>query len=650
MARQHPQRCKPCKNRILELLKHIYGDVREEYGLGLAADVEGYRNTEFYDVLRRIHAELQNHRGLKQFVNVSRLPAVDYYIPNPGFVVELDEAQHFTEPREITLRSYPPNLSLGFPKDRWISRCVQLRRRDNDPPYRDEQRAWYDTLRDFGCNVLGIPLIRILPDERVWCELSPTNAAHVAWFKDFIEGRLRLWRGGLDVSEPGGLRIGLAFPELGKHKLDEFMEHLRRHKSKLDMLVFPEAFEMVPRRGRTESEEIVRSPEFAEVCDRYLALSKEYGVSIIVGVSSEDENDYPGDQYCLFVSPTGQRAIYHKHSSSLFNAFFDNNWSIEGNLPVVEVKGVKVGFSVCHDSYISLIPRVLKAKGAQVWVNVSFQNVRPRMWESVLQARASENEMVAVCTLHGNSHPERGDGRPQKEPYAFSQNGKIRLKDLEEHRYIDDIPVTRRTGRIFYFDTSAHETLPVQSEEESWLADKAEVVSVRMGDTGKLEVKDDTRFSVREITIEDFTRFPERIWKACREDREERPNKVPLFVVWVNDEAEWQRHKTTILSVGRGRIMEFSTCFVFVNSETRTPHLAAYRSSSYKDARVFTPAGFPIKLDRRYLKGLNSTYEISLGDSRGRSQSVYFERVKEIITLLEKASEDCHRLPAHSGR
>jgi hypothetical protein len=272
------------------------------------------------------------------------------------------------------------------------------------------------------------------------------------------------------------------------------------------------------------------------------------------------------------------------------------------------------------------------------------------MWESVLQARASENELVAVCTLHRNSHPERGDGRPQKEPYAFSQKGKIRLKDLQEDRYIHDIPVRRRTGRIFYFDTSAHETLPVESEEESWLADKAEVVSIRMGDTGELEVKDDTRLSVREITIEDFTRFPEGIWKAFLEEREQQPNKVPLFVVWVNDEAEWQRHKTSILSVVRGRIMEFSTCFVFVNSETRTPLLAAYRSSSYKDARVFTPTGFPIKIDRRYLKGLNSTYKISLGDLRGRSQSVYFERVKKIITFLGKARKDRHRLHAHSGR
>lgn len=125
-----------------------------------------------------------------------------------------------------------------------------------------------------------------------------------------------------------------------------------------------------------------------------------------------------------------------------------------------------------------MIPRVLKAKGAQVWVNVSFQNVRPRMWESVLQARANENEMVAVCTLHGNSHPARGDGRPRQEPYAFSHNGKIRLKDLEEHRYIDDIPVPRGTGRTFYLDTSAHETtLPISRIMESFVIGELAVLA-----------------------------------------------------------------------------------------------------------------------------------------------------------------------------
>jgi hypothetical protein len=27
--------------------------------------------------------------------------------------------------------------------------CEEINAKDNYPPYRDEQRAWYDTLRDF---------------------------------------------------------------------------------------------------------------------------------------------------------------------------------------------------------------------------------------------------------------------------------------------------------------------------------------------------------------------------------------------------------------------------------------------------------------------------------------------------------------------
>ena len=46
-----------------EFLRHIYGEVNEQYGLELPADVEGYKDTLFYKDLKKIHAELQNHRG-----------------------------------------------------------------------------------------------------------------------------------------------------------------------------------------------------------------------------------------------------------------------------------------------------------------------------------------------------------------------------------------------------------------------------------------------------------------------------------------------------------------------------------------------------------------------------------------------------------
>jgi hypothetical protein len=192
-TRQHNERCKECKKRILELLRYIYSDAIERHNLNLPANLEGYTNTELSVFLKKIHTELQEYRGFIHFTRAKKLSAVDYYVSNPSFIVEFDESQHFTKPREITLQNYPSTLKLGFDKYKWIERCIELDCKDNDPPYRDEQRAWYDTLRDFSSVILKIPLIRILPNEHVWCTLNVDNATDVQWFKNFIENRLRMW-------------------------------------------------------------------------------------------------------------------------------------------------------------------------------------------------------------------------------------------------------------------------------------------------------------------------------------------------------------------------------------------------------------------------------------------------------------------------
>lgn len=191
--RKHNERCKECKQRILELLRYIYTDAIAGHNLNLPANLEGYQDTELCASLNKIHAELQGYRRFFQFTRAKKLSAVDYYVSNPRFIVEFDESQHFTKPREITLRNYPATLKLGFDKNKWIDRCIELNCKDNDPPYRDEQRAWYDTLRDFSSVLLQIPLIRILPNEHVWCALNVDNATDVQWFKNFIENRLRMW-------------------------------------------------------------------------------------------------------------------------------------------------------------------------------------------------------------------------------------------------------------------------------------------------------------------------------------------------------------------------------------------------------------------------------------------------------------------------
>jgi len=98
-------------------------------------------------------------------------------------VVEFDESQHFTKPRHISLGLYPEDLRLGYDRHKWMDLAARLDRHDNDPIYRDEQRAWYDTLRDFSAMVLGnAPTVRLYARDRQWCLLDPDNSDDVDLF------------------------------------------------------------------------------------------------------------------------------------------------------------------------------------------------------------------------------------------------------------------------------------------------------------------------------------------------------------------------------------------------------------------------------------------------------------------------------------
>lgn len=182
MAR-HSERCKMCKETVARLLEKAFGQVCSQYSLDLPARLQGYKGKPHYDELARIYEALKRYRGHDSFVRTDRLPKVDYYLPKQRTVVEFDESQHFTRPRHITLSFYPADLELGFDRQRWMELAKCLDRHDNDPIYRDEQRAWYDTLRDFSAAVLGnAPTVRLLARERQWCLLDPENLNAVDLF------------------------------------------------------------------------------------------------------------------------------------------------------------------------------------------------------------------------------------------------------------------------------------------------------------------------------------------------------------------------------------------------------------------------------------------------------------------------------------
>lgn len=193
-AQHNGERCKDCKRVIKELLQKNYGHVEQNYHLACGARPEDYANTTCHAALSEIFAALQQHRAFVDFVRAKALSPSDFFVPDPGFLVEFDESQHFTELRHVALRHYPSDLSFGFDLPKWMNRCRELRSTDNDPPYRDEQRAWYDTLRDFAPHVHGMPpTLRLDASEFEWCRLDPANEMDVATFRQILGERASFW-------------------------------------------------------------------------------------------------------------------------------------------------------------------------------------------------------------------------------------------------------------------------------------------------------------------------------------------------------------------------------------------------------------------------------------------------------------------------
>jgi predicted amidohydrolase len=632
----HKERCQYCKQAIKKLLEAIYREVKQNYKLNLGTKPESFKDHPYYKSLRGIYKVLQSYRGFKEFAKAESFPPCDFFVPNPGIILEFDESQHFTQPRAITLKHYPKSLKLGFNKEKWLELCSKLDNKDNNPPFRDEQRAWYDTLRDFSSKLIGFPTLRIYSRDHIWCKLNPANENDVNWFKDIIDKRIGNFAVSINIKNTKehskSLKIGLAFPELKVHNIDYFLQILKSKNHCLDLLILPEGFESIENKNQIYAEKIREEAPVQLLVKKYLNICQAFKLSIIVGFSinyhDQSISGKGNDQYCLFVNTEGFSYIYHKHSSSKYNAFFDENWDIDDNFRLVSIKDQKIGISICHDSYISLIPRALRKKGADIWVNISYENVRAWIWEAILQARSAENNMISICTLHRNSNRRN----IQKEVYAFSPSGKIKIYDLETEKGIFSIPFKRRTGKIYYFDTSEFEIYPTEKLNAPALSKEANILYLNKNNKGNLFLKNCIEeFSLLEIEVEKFISSPETLWQIFLAEK----NKIPLFLVLVEGIKMWPLYEPKIEKVIKARVIEFSTLFLFIDGEKQNILMAAYRSSNYKDSRIFYPSNFPISIDRRFIKGISSTLDISLNDSRRKDKSIYFDRVSKMIKFLQ---------------
>ncbi len=186
--KSHNERCPDCKQTIEKMLRKIYGEVIPNYKFESGVLPEDFIKSKYYQTLKDIFTSLQEYRGHDSFIRTHQLPRVDFYVPNPGLIVEFDESQHFTSCRKETLLRYPETLLTDFDLKKWIDRCNEINAKDNDPPFRDEQRAWYDTLRDILPSVKQLkPTIRLYSKDFHWCSLNPEVQSDVHKFRMLMD-------------------------------------------------------------------------------------------------------------------------------------------------------------------------------------------------------------------------------------------------------------------------------------------------------------------------------------------------------------------------------------------------------------------------------------------------------------------------------
>lgn len=155
----------PQRHALLNLLSRLFGCVETEASFDWLVVPVADRLTGF---LKTIFEELRSYRGMESFAREGTSLCVDFFVPEHKLIIEYDERQHFTIPRAIALDHYPQKSEVEFDIQRWREECRRIRAVDNSPPFRDEQRAFYDTLRDILAIDNGLRILRLKDGDADW--------------------------------------------------------------------------------------------------------------------------------------------------------------------------------------------------------------------------------------------------------------------------------------------------------------------------------------------------------------------------------------------------------------------------------------------------------------------------------------------------
>ncbi|WP_332452276.1 carbon-nitrogen hydrolase family protein [Thalassotalea crassostreae] len=146
------------------------------------------------------------------------------------------------------------------------------------------------------------------------------------------------------------------------------------------------------------------------------SLAKKHGIFLLAGtIPIKTQNDNKFTASSLLFSPNGD-IVCDYQKMHLFDVdvndsekqYRESKYTAPGNkLSVIDLDTFKLGFSVCYDLRFAELFRALRVQGAEVIaVPSAFTKVTGEAhWQSLLRARAIENQIYIVAAGQSGVHP-----------------------------------------------------------------------------------------------------------------------------------------------------------------------------------------------------------------------------------------------------
>jgi len=208
--------------------------------------------------------------------------------------------------------------------------------------------------------------------------------------------------------------------------------------NKADLVIFPE----LTLTGYPPKDLLIKK-SFIQKNIEILYQLVEYTKDIAIIVGFVDEKDGKLFNAAAFINNQKLIGIYHKIHLPNYDVFDEKRYFTAGNsTQIYELKGVKLGITICEDIWIDNGPASdLKKKGAELILNISaspFHAGKEKIRFNVVAKQAKENGIpIIYCNLIGGQDDLIFDGRS----YVFNNQGKLIHQNnafVEELSYIHD--------------------------------------------------------------------------------------------------------------------------------------------------------------------------------------------------------------------